>query len=474
MVLILTTATACFGNEQNNSIDLITKIRIFFNINEEEATDQELIWFLQDEGNKTFIVSTIKQIEFGKMVFEPRNQSKPIEGELIEYMGKRSTFMTLEFFLNQITNLPIATVVNNLLAIHRGYQVFEKLADALAEFNRRNIMYLYIHERDNGQDKTKAFNSTINDPIFESVVNEILMLTEPSLVGEAKPEREARLQELKQDFWHYCEYVYQSWDLANNREKKENIKKYILEWIEDNDSISSPGLSPTSTSKPRSSSTEISGMIDNGDILGTYVNQKDRREYIELKEDGNFLLQSNDILGSIQGELKRERGKIILSYSHLGLPGYAEARIEDNLISVIEDGRFLAEKWMKEDVLKIAGEATLTAGSHRMIKVLDHYLSELERDPRLRIDYQNISSEPIRVRIQIFWLDQNGLIITGAVQENNRGPISPGQGETLIYSPEFTENATSYYLEIHATGLSSFGAPPVAFPEVGPKEEHPR
>lgn len=252
MVLVLITGVApiCGGNDNDDYLDLIAKIRIFFNINEEEATDQELIGFLQDEGNETFIVATIKQIEFGETVLGPRGQSEPVETELLEYMAKRNVFMTLEYFLNQITDLPIATVVNNLLTIHSGYKIFEKLADALAEFNRRNIMYLYIHDRDNGQDKIQAFNSTINNPIFESVVDEILTLTEPSLVGKPKPEREVRLEELKKEFWDYCEYVYQSWDLANNREKKENIKRYILEWIGRHAPIPSPVFTPVPSPIP--------------------------------------------------------------------------------------------------------------------------------------------------------------------------------------------------------------------------------
>ena len=63
-------------------------------------------------------------------------------------------------------------------------------------------------------------------------------------IGE--PTEEDR-EEGKKELWDYCETAYRSWELANNKQKRENIKQYILDWIDKHKSVSPPRSTPKMT-----------------------------------------------------------------------------------------------------------------------------------------------------------------------------------------------------------------------------------
>jgi hypothetical protein len=263
--------------------ELIAKIRSTFYVSEEEATDQELAEFIRDEGNKTFIEATIKRIEFGQTVLGPRNESRPIETDLLEYMYQKEVFMTLEFFLNQVTSFPIATIVTNLLTIHSGYETLKKLAAVLGELARKTSLYDYINHRASGNDEDFAFNDI--NTAYKEKIDEMLMLTDPLFFSSRpKPEEEAHLRELREELGDYYEYAYQSWDLANNQEKRDNIKRYILGWIEQRRPTPTP--TPPATLLYETDSTLSSVSVSaNGDYIA--VGSSDKIYF--LNRDTGFL-----------------------------------------------------------------------------------------------------------------------------------------------------------------------------------------
>lgn len=257
MVLVLITGLApiCGGNDNDDYLDLIAKIRDpdYFGVTIYEASDDELRIFLRDEPNRIFIEGTIRQITFGYKALEPSGGiGMPAEVYFLNFVGDKLTVGGLTLFLRELgTNYSpfgtlLAPIIGPLITIRQGVEVFKKFAGALTEFNQRNIMFFYVHERKGGKSAEEAYNLTIDDPAFEPVVNLVLSLEELITFGKTRAE-------LKENFWDYSEYTYQSWDLANSSEKKENIKRYILEWIERNTLI--PTQTPTFTLSPIPPST---------------------------------------------------------------------------------------------------------------------------------------------------------------------------------------------------------------------------
>jgi hypothetical protein len=131
---------------------------------------------------------------------------------------------------------------------------------------------------------------------------------------------------------------------------------------------------------------------------------------------------------------------------------------------------------VREDVSRIGGDLSLSVGARYTVKVIDHYLVERGEDPRLHLEYQNISDEPIRVKIGIRWTDENGLFLEDGGQENTRGPIPPGQVESLIYRPRSDLSPgeiANYYLQIWAEDWDTPGLPTMSVgPEVEPGEAY--
>lgn len=122
---------------------------------------------------------------------------------------------------------------------------------------------------------------------------------------------------------------------------------------------------------------------------------------------------------------------------------------------------------------KTFGECALTFGAQELIKVDEHYMTGAEREPRVYITYTNISSEAVRVRIQILCVTPQYLLPVG-IQEDIRGPIYPGRGEKLVYrlrSDLVPERIENYFLQIHAVEWQGTWLPYApAGPEVEPEE----
>ena len=103
---------------------------------------------------------------------------------------------------------------------------------------------------------------------------------------------------------------------------------------------------------------------------------------------------------------------------------------------------------------------------------LDHYLMGYKgENPRLYIEYTNISNETVKIDIGIMWLVAHNDIVRQVGQHDIRPPISPGQSERLTYRPivESPSEIVNYYIGVHS--LLDEQLPHVAFgPQVGPEE----
>lgn len=137
-------------------------------------------------------------------------------------MSNKLVYSGLQEFLNRVTAYsPLGPMVGTLNTIYNGAKVFYEFADVLKKKEQTYLVQEYINERRQGSDKTVAYNNTINDPMYEPIVNLIINLDKLKKFGKTS-------DDLKREFWDYCEYNYQSWELANNQEKRQRIKEYIL------------------------------------------------------------------------------------------------------------------------------------------------------------------------------------------------------------------------------------------------------
>jgi len=164
--------------------------------------------------------------------------------------------------------------------------------------------------------------------------------------------------------------------------------------------------------------------------------------------------------------LHRHKGRLLMVGERGVLRGYAFAVIVLLLILNLMgcDG---------VGIEKTFGECALTFGAQELIKVDEHYMTGAEGEPRVYITYRNISSESVRVRIQILCVTPEYLLPVG-VQEDIRGPIDLGRGEKLVYrlrSDLVPEQIENYFLQIHAVEWQRTWLPyaPVG-PEVEPEE----
>lgn len=76
------------------------------------------------------------------------------------------------------------------------------------------------------------------------------------------------------------------------------------------------------------------------------------------------------------------------------------------------------------------------AGMATRVIELDHYLLGYgQENPRLHIEYANVSSKTIKIEIGIIWYIARDLVADQFPQHDIRPPVLPGQGETLVYTP---------------------------------------
>lgn len=103
---------------------------------------------------------------------------------------------------------------------------------------------------------------------------------------------------------------------------------------------------------------------------------------------------------------------------------------------------------------------------------LDHYLVGYKSDnPRLHIEYTNISNGEVKIDIGIMWLVARDDIVRQVGQHDIRPPISPGQSERLTYRPvvESPSEIVSYSIVVHS--LYDEQLPHVVFgPQIGPED----
>ena len=232
ILILLTGVGAWCGTHRegdSETFDLIANMReeAYFGISQYEASDSELLAFLQDEPNRAFIESTVRQITFGQKVLDPPGHDRTLaEVEFLDYMSDKAIFSGLQEFLNRLTGYsPLGPIVGSLNTLYEGTKVFYRFADILKGKEETFLVHEYVNERRRGNDEEAAYNLTINDPIYEDVVELVLNLRGLKELGKTT-------EELKREFWDYCEYNYQSWELADNEQKREDIKRYILDWIE--------------------------------------------------------------------------------------------------------------------------------------------------------------------------------------------------------------------------------------------------
>jgi hypothetical protein len=237
------------GKEQRPN--MIAELRESFGISYEEASDEQLERFLNDEDNLLFAGAMVRQIRHGQKIERflsggSLTDLQDVEKECLGYLAKKLVMGALE--ATGIPFLRVATpLIGVLSTISKGVQVYYKFANVLQEFDKRFVMDEYIRLREKGNNPQEVFKEVYE--VFEPPVNKIILLSKglSELKGMEVTERD------KEDFATYLEFCYQSWKLANDPERKKAVKDYILGKIAMPTSTPSP--SPTATPRPRPTHT---------------------------------------------------------------------------------------------------------------------------------------------------------------------------------------------------------------------------
>jgi uncharacterized protein YegL len=214
-----------FSQRALASSELITDLRNYFSIDFHEATDSQLEDFLKDTNNRAFIEAMLKQIKYGKEVQLFLDQRVKIlqpdmTKETLRYLAKKFIIDLLKLIGDKANIFWLSTgseLVGVLSTISKGIDIFFKLADALAAFDRREIIRMYIQDREAGMSSSQAFEDLYNT--FQPVIDKIICLR-LLCAGPTKEE--------KQNFATYLEFCYQSWKLFNDRIRRDDVKRYVL------------------------------------------------------------------------------------------------------------------------------------------------------------------------------------------------------------------------------------------------------
>jgi len=213
-----------FSQRTVASSELVNELRKYFGITLDEATNSQLEEFLKDTNNRAFVEAMVKQIKHGEAIelfLNQRARFQPnIANETLQYLGKKSIIELLKL-IGTKENIFWLSAGSELLGvlstIGAGINIFLKLSQKLAEFDTREILKIYIHDREHNLDPRAAFQYLYADfsPIIDKIICLRLICFEPT-------------DEEKRNFATYLEFSYQSWKLYNDKARQNDVKGYVL------------------------------------------------------------------------------------------------------------------------------------------------------------------------------------------------------------------------------------------------------
>jgi len=209
--------------------DIIDGLRENFEIGHEEATDDQLEQFLDDENNLLFAEAMLDQVRHGQEIErflggDSLAELPNLKGECLNYLAKKSVIGAL-----QATGIPFleatAPLIGVLSTISEGVDVYLSFAEVLQERDKRVVMFEYVSRREEGYSQGEVFKDIYEH--YQPSIRMIILLSKGlSVVGEMEV-----TEQDKQDLATYLEFCYQSWKLATDAEQKREVKDYILSEI---------------------------------------------------------------------------------------------------------------------------------------------------------------------------------------------------------------------------------------------------
>lgn len=225
--------------------DLITQLREAFGISFEEATNEQLKQFLKDRDNRTFAEGMLKQLRHGQQLqlfLDGQSNRLPnVSKEIVKYLARKLVIDLLKLIGDRAGIFWLSTgsqLIGVLSTISSGINIFIRLSDALVAFDSRSMLWEYINGRERGQSPKVVFQDLYNT--FQPIIDKIICFKIPF-----KCLRQGGVtEEDRQNFATYLEFSYQSWKLMNDQERRDDVKRYIL------NNLPRPNRSPIANAGP--------------------------------------------------------------------------------------------------------------------------------------------------------------------------------------------------------------------------------
>jgi hypothetical protein len=219
-----------FAQNSCSKANVITQLRDAFGISYEEATDQQLKESLKDRNRCMFAQAMLKQLLYGQQVQQflvtPSRGFPPAAAavEIIQYYQNTAVMTAVEAVIEAIGYFWL-TVLGQLLdtvsTIKDGWGIFRKFTKVLVLLETWTMFDFYIHDRERDPDPQRVFGRLVNN--YGNVIDKILCAAKPFTCL-----RNGIRDEDRQNFAHYLEFCYQSWELFNDQGRRNDVKRYIL------------------------------------------------------------------------------------------------------------------------------------------------------------------------------------------------------------------------------------------------------
>jgi parallel beta-helix repeat protein len=213
----------------------ITELRNVFNISYEEATDEQLKQFLANEKNLTIVEAMLKKYRYGQEVrsFLDNKQSANlinVEKEAILYLAKKVVIEMLSAtgipFLSQLSPF-----IGALTTISKAPEIFTQYAENMEKKYCRDALfgnYFYWRKQRKDWTDSEVFQFLYEDPEggfpdFKFCIEKVISATKWWRFWNL----EVTEEDLKEVAAH-LEFAYQSYLLATDVARREEVKQYIL------------------------------------------------------------------------------------------------------------------------------------------------------------------------------------------------------------------------------------------------------
>ncbi len=215
----------------NATSELIDKLREYFDIDHQEATDAELRDYLQDGDERTFADAVVLEYEFGTSVdaFVYRNErfGEDLEQDFYRHVSSSGVLGTLSgvakasgmiYFGGMVDALHILSTIGTGLAIMESFS---------SSVENSGLMSVILEEYFISRDHLRADAAPhevqeVFDEVYDVFDDYLYYMF--SLIDREIPDKEEQEEFLA----HYFEVRYQAYMLATDQEAQREVKEHIL------------------------------------------------------------------------------------------------------------------------------------------------------------------------------------------------------------------------------------------------------